>query len=347
MLKISDFLKNICYYCSEFAKLLEFLHNKINFTQIKSINCGGFFRRFRNLIGVKKMSLKMKLISCLSAFIIVVSLMLISVFAATNVTLNIGGNVSFTANSVNALITGSIAGNASGGDTLTPIDIDASDNEGAVSMPTDWTNMDLTFSESASPITVTINIQNRSSDRAIAVSLTDSTIISNVTVTRECDNVSINATDSRNIPGGQAITYTFELSVQSQNSSANGSFGLAIGLENAAPKPTYTLDIDLYNNEFLPEDYITITPPPNMNFIIDGSEVPGYNGGIETKFNYDNVETISFKILEDNSREDVMIVFRSDDYSEYEVYDCTYNQPSKTITLTSNTFIIYAVRISI
>lgn len=178
------------------------------------------------------MSLKVKLISCLSAFIIVASLMLISVFAATNVTLNIGGNVSFTANSVNALITGSIAGNASGGDTLTTIDIDASDNDGAVSMPTDWTNMDLTFSESASPITVTINIQNRSSDRAIAVSLTDSTNISNVIVTRECDNVSINATDSRNIPGGETITYTFELSVQSQNSSASGAFSLAVGLEN-------------------------------------------------------------------------------------------------------------------
>ena len=178
------------------------------------------------------MSLKVKLVSCISAFIIVASLMLISVFAATNVTLNIGGNVSFTANSVNAYITGSIAGNASGGSTLTPIDIDASDNDGAVSMPTDWTNMDLSFTESASPITVTINIQNRSTDRAIAVSLTDSTNISNVTVTRECDNVGINATDSRNIPGGETITYTFELNVQSQNTSASGAFSLSVGLEN-------------------------------------------------------------------------------------------------------------------
>ena len=178
------------------------------------------------------MSLKVKLVSCLSAFIIVASLMLISVFAATNVTLNIGGTVSFTANSVNALITGSIAGNAADGSTLTPIDIDASDSDGAVSMPTDWTNMDLTFSETANPITVTINIQNRSTDRAIAVSLADSTNISNVTVTRQCDGSSITASDSRDILGGQTITYTFELSVQSQNSSASGAFSLAIGLEN-------------------------------------------------------------------------------------------------------------------
>ena len=104
------------------------------------------------------MSLKIKLISCISAFVVVLSLMLISVFAATNVTLNIGGNVSFTANSVNALITGSIAGNVAGGSTLTTIDIDASDPNGPVSMPSDWTSMDLTFTESASPITVTINI---------------------------------------------------------------------------------------------------------------------------------------------------------------------------------------------
>ena len=182
------------------------------------------------------MSLKVKLVSFISMFILVLSLMLISVFAATNVTLNIGGNISFTANSVNALITGSIAGNAAGGSTLTTIDIDASDPDGPVSMPSDWTSMDLTFTESASPITVTINIQNRSTDREIAVSLTDSTKISNVTVTRECDGASINASDSRNIPAGETITYTFELNVQSQNSSANGAFDLTIGLETPVPQ---------------------------------------------------------------------------------------------------------------
>ena len=185
------------------------------------------------------MSLKVKLVSCISAFIIVASLLLISVFAATNVTLNIGGNVSFTANSVNAYITGSIAGNAAGGDTLTPIDIDASDSDGAVSMPSDWTDMDLTFSESANPITVTINIQNRSTDRRIAVSLTDSTSISNVTVTRECDNVGISSTDTRNILESDTITYTFELAVQSQNSSASGDFSLSIGLENSFDTTNY------------------------------------------------------------------------------------------------------------
>ena len=181
------------------------------------------------------MSLKVKLLSCISAFIIVASLMLISVFAATNVTLNIGGNVSFTASSVNAYITGSIAGNVAGGSTLTPIDIDASDSDGAVSMPSDWTAMDLTFTESASPITVTINIQNRSTDREITVSLTDSTNISNVTVTRECDGTGITASDSRNIPGEETITYTFELNVQSQNSSASGDFGLSVKLEKYEP----------------------------------------------------------------------------------------------------------------
>ena len=103
-------------------------------------------------------------------------------------------------------------------------------------MPSDWTSMNLTFTESASPITVTINIQNRSTDREIAVSLTDSTNISNVAVTRECDGTSINASDSRNIPGGETITYTFELNVQSQNSSANGAFNLTIGLETPGPQ---------------------------------------------------------------------------------------------------------------
>ena len=220
------------------------------------------------------MSLKVKLFSCISAFIIVVSLMLISVFAATNVTLNIGGNVSFTANSVNALITGSIAGNAAGGSTLTSIDIDASDSDGAVSMPTDWTNMDLTFTESASPITVTINIQNRSTDRAIAVSLTDSTNISNVTVTRECDSAGINATDNRNIPGGETATYTFELSVQSQNTSASGAFSLAVGLENAgSTNQGYTVTIDF---DPTVESDITVAINDMQSFVH-----PSYIDGVE------------------------------------------------------------------
>ena len=213
------------------------------------------------------MSLKVKLVSFISMFILVLSLMLISVFAATNVTLNIGGNVSFTASSVNALITGSIAGNAAGGSTLTTIDIDASDPDGPVSMPSDWTSMDLTFTESASPIIVTINIQNRSTDREIAVSLTDSTNISNVEVIRECDGVGINASDSRNIPGGETITYTFELNVQSQNSSANGAFDLTIGLETYVPQTYdyFTFDIK--------EDNQTVTLTAYNSSLSDSTDV--------------------------------------------------------------------------
>ena len=114
-------------------------------------------------------------------------------------------------------------------------------------MPADWTDMDLTFTESASPIIVTINIQNRSTDREIAVPLTDSTNISKVTVTRECDGTGITASDSRNISGGETITYTFELKVQSQNSSASGDFGLSVELENAVLEG-YTATIIVYND---------------------------------------------------------------------------------------------------
>ena len=135
-------------------------------------------------------------------------------------------------------------------------------------MPTDWINMDLTFAESASPITVTINIQNRSTDRAIAVSLTDSTSISNVTVTRECDSASINAADNRNIPAGETITYTFELSVQSQNTSASGAFSLAVGLENAGAGEVEGYNFTLnQRKESTPESTIW---DDIFNFKIDG-----------------------------------------------------------------------------
>lgn len=193
------------------------------------------------------MTLKTKLISCISAFVLVISLMLVTIMAVPNVTLNIGGNVSFTATSVNALITGSIEGTKSypsgSPQTLTNIDIDSTDTTSEITMPSDWTEMDLTFDDNASAITITINIQNRSGDREIAVSLTDTTSIANIAVERKADDTTFsNTTDERTIAPNGTLTYTFTLTVDSQNSPASGAFGLDVSLENVeVQKYTATL----------------------------------------------------------------------------------------------------------
>ena len=56
------------------------------------------------------MTLKNKLISLFSAFVLVVSIMIIGIYAANNVPVNMGGNITFDASDVYAKVTGTISG---------------------------------------------------------------------------------------------------------------------------------------------------------------------------------------------------------------------------------------------
>lgn len=190
--------------------------------------------RNKRFLGRCKMSLKVKLVSVIVAFVIIVSLLMVGVYAATNVTLNIGGNVSFTATSVNALISGSVVGTASNPSTpLEDISLSADTTDGAVTMPPSWQNVDLTYGDNGSPITVTITIKNRSADRGIDVTLTDSSSISNVTIIRKCNDSTITTVPhNRDIGGGEIVTYTFELTLNSRNNPASGTFSLGFNLQN-------------------------------------------------------------------------------------------------------------------
>ena len=186
------------------------------------------------------MTLKAKLISSILAFIMVASLMMVGIFASPTVTLQMGGNVSFSANGVYADITGNIVGTqdhpAGSPLQLSTISIDYTNTETEVDLSgenSDWTAMPLTFDENGSEITVTMNIQNKASDRAIKVTITDNTNIENVTVERPYNNLTFASnTDTRTINGGGSESYTFKLSVDSQNSPASGSFSLDVKLES-------------------------------------------------------------------------------------------------------------------
>ena len=54
------------------------------------------------------MTLKMKLISMISAFMLVLGLMLIGIYAVNQISVDFGGNISFTATDVYARVTGEI-----------------------------------------------------------------------------------------------------------------------------------------------------------------------------------------------------------------------------------------------
>lgn len=182
------------------------------------------------------MTLKAKLISSIVAFILVASLMVVSIFASPTINMQIGGNVSFTATSVHATITGSIAGSTQcpTEKSLTQIDIDYTDTTENITMPDDWSNMGLTFDENGTDIVVEITITNLASDRGIEIELTDSSSTSNYTIAKSASVGSsiTGTTDTRSIGGKGVITYTFILHVESRNNPASGQFTIGMQLSN-------------------------------------------------------------------------------------------------------------------
>ena len=181
------------------------------------------------------MTLKTKLISIIVAFVMVVSLMLVGIFASSTITMQMGGNVSFTANGVYAEVTGTITGASGGQVTLPNVEIDYTDTTENITMPPEWTNMPLTFDENGSEITVSFTITNLATDRNIDTTITDITVANGFTVTRDCDGETISETDNRIIT--DSATYTFKLNVSSKNSPASGTFGINVHLENTTEEP--------------------------------------------------------------------------------------------------------------
>ena len=196
------------------------------------------------------MTLKTKLISCIVAFVMVASLMLVGILASPTVTMQMGGNVSFTANSVYAKVTGSIKGSQENPTetALSEFTIDYDDT--SVTMPTKWTNMGLTFDESATDIVVTMTIENLADDRAIEISLTDNSTTTNYQVNKTAGGVSVSgSTDTRTINGGEIVTYTFTLHVQSQNNPASGQFLINCTLNNKEMFEGYTATVTNHHED--------------------------------------------------------------------------------------------------
>ena len=192
------------------------------------------------------MSIKVKLISCIAAIVLVLGIMFGAVLAAEQVQVNIGGSVSFTATSVHAMISGSVSGSTTA-NTLPNVTVDAETQDGTLAMGGDWSDMHLDFNEAGDDITVTINIQNLS-DRTIYVSVADNTNISNVNVTRQAGASSIGATDNnRQVTANQTLTYTFELSIASKdNSVVNGNF--ALSMELSSQEKNNGFEVTIINN---------------------------------------------------------------------------------------------------
>ena len=193
------------------------------------------------------MSLKMKLVSCVSAFIIVASLMLISVFAATNVTLNIGGNVTFQAVGVQATISQGVVANGAVADSaskMQAVTID-SENDGAAALAT-WSGLELSFDEDGAPMTITFDITNNHTEKDLQASISvtqGSTSNASVAVSAESgDANNILIPKNSGTANSETITITFTVADKDLSASIKG-FEVSVVLTNKV-STTVTVNVN-------------------------------------------------------------------------------------------------------
>ena len=189
------------------------------------------------------MSAKVKLISFISAFVLVLGIMIIGVLSAEQVKVNIGGSVSFNATNVYAKVSGNISGAQTGNKTFSTLTYSAEETTGDES---DWTNLDLNFDSDATPILIEITVENLSTDRELQVSLENDIQASGLNISITKDSQPYTAGNTAMLPastgdGSSTTTFTLTLTVANPNEDlTNVTFGYILNLfdENYTPPPT-------------------------------------------------------------------------------------------------------------
>ena len=281
------------------------------------------------------MSFKIKLVSCLSAFIIVVSVMLVAVFAATNVTLNIGGNVSFTATATQATISQGVVSNGTLADSankMHEIVIDA-ENDGATAIAT-WSGLELTFNENGQDMTITFGITNNHTERDLQVSISN-TITSSDNATMAITSTSDNPITGIIIPANttgtansETITVTFSVTNKAMPASLEG-FTINVNLESAGEG--YTVNMSNTINSAL-DDAV-----PVAYYIVNGAN--RYDINFNQSIVLEGVRTIQFFGMTSTITNIVSIdiSFNPTIYSDYS-FALGYNQEtsSQVFNITQN-----------
>ena len=182
----------------------------------------------------------MKLTASISAFVLIIGLMLMGVFAVNQATVNMGGSISFTATDVYAHVTGSIAN-----DTSSPSNLDVTYSaEETTGDPTVWNDLSLAFDSQATPIEVTITVENLSQQNTLRVNLNDtlsSTIGNLEKVVKNDGGDYTNQTDITLQPNGQendSTTFTITMSVLDKNTSLTADFDYELNLFDQYYVPT-------------------------------------------------------------------------------------------------------------
>ena len=255
------------------------------------------------------MTLRTKLISCIVAFVMVASIMLVGIFASPTITMQMGGNVSFTATDLQVTISDGVLANGKLEDSankMQGVKIDAY-NDGATELAT-WTNLNLSFNESGEDMTITFTITNNSTvdDVQATVTVNQGTAV-NATVSVTTPTTSPTIISKNN--GSQQFVVTFHVNDRNNPASITG-FEIDIDLEKYVP-PYERVDAEGNpdeNGEYILFGYYPQSAKASSVTIESASpESNGYYKGSDGEYyaqaedgNYYKVERLRWRILDDN-----------------------------------------------
>ena len=214
------------------------------------------------------MTLKTKLISSISAFVLILTIVIVGVWAATQANIPMGGSVNFAATDVYVKITGEIEGaeNSSAYADLPVL------NYSGTTQPSEpdlqrWQELDVNFNSSATPIKIKITIENLSTERWLLVNVIEgenngsASDNLNREVQKENGAYTLGENHTLNPSTGEGtskVEFTINLTVDDPNYSVNTVYDYIINLNNS--------------NEAPPE------PAKELDFIFSGNKVTGYTG---------------------------------------------------------------------
>ena len=263
------------------------------------------------------MTLKTKLISCIVAFVMVASLMMVSILASPTITMQMGGNVSFTATDLQVTISDGVLANGTLEDSankMQGVKIDAY-NDGATELAT-WTNLNLTFNESGEDMTITFTITNNSTVDDIQATVT----VNQGTTDNATVSVTTPSSSSVRIPandGSQQFVVTFHIDNRNNPASIQG-FQIDIDLEKYVP-PYERVDAEGNpdpNGEYILFGYYPQSAKASSVTIESASsEFNGYYKGSDGEYyaqaedgNYYKVERLRWRILDDTYGEGTALI---------------------------------------
>ena len=237
----------------------------------------------------------MKLVSCISAFILVLGIFIFGVLSAEQATVNLGGSISFEATDVYARVTGRVQ-NAQTNPTLETLEFSAYNDTPDQSS---WSGLDLQFDSRATNIIIEVTVENLSMERELTVNLTDM-------IETSTDNLGKSITlDNGAYVSGTNTTVPVATS-SDENNTSKVTFVITFDVldhNRSLPSTTFDYDINLMDESTIPETY-----QPFEFEVIEGTEnevrITKHNGSgdvvIPASFSVDSIPLTSFTVQSEN-----------------------------------------------